>query len=270
MFRNIKKLLTSKGFLYSFLCVSIVLCAATTSPIVLHSEQTLDPDGDGLSDQEEALYYTDPLNGDTDHDSYFDGDEVKNGYSPLASGKVKMNEFDYDHDGLNDELEGEFGSDRGKSDTDQDGFSDLDEIAHGYSPIGIATSTVFLREIEVDKTTQRLYFVVNSVRLFDFPVSTGNPWTQTPSGDFVVDAMIPNKRYVGIDYDLPNVKWNLRFKPHYYIHAAYWHDSFGIRTMSHGCVNMKEEDAYTLYQYVMPGMKVKIYGTTPPRRVVEV
>ncbi len=265
-----KKLLIYKYTLCTVIFFGLVIGIFAYDPVVLHSEQTLDPDGDGLTDSEEALYYTDPLNGDTDGDSFFDGDEVKNGYSPLAAGKVRMGEYDYDHDGLNDEIEGIFQSDRGKTDTDGDGFSDFEEIAHGYSPIDSTTTTRFVREIQIDRTSQQLYFVVNNTVLLTFPVSTGNPWTPTPSGEFTIDWMIPNKRYVGPDYDLPNVKWNLRFKPLYYIHAAYWHNSFGIRTMSHGCVNMKESDAKILYQYAVPGMTVKIYGTTPPRRVVEV
>ncbi|HRH23521.1 MAG TPA: L,D-transpeptidase family protein [Candidatus Magasanikbacteria bacterium] len=267
--------LTKKWSIYKcILCpvaiFGLVIGIFAYSPIVLHSEQTLDPDGDGLTDDQEALYYTNPLSADTDGDSFFDGDEVENGYSPLAAGKVRMSEHDHDSDGLNDEIEGLFGSDRGKIDSDGDGFSDFEEVAHGYSPTDAATSTRYVREIEVDRTSQRLYFVVNNVRLLDFPVSTGNPWTPTPAGEFTIDRMIPNKRYVGVDYDLSNVKWNMRFKPLYYIHAAYWHASFGVRTMSHGCVNMKESDAKILYQYVEPGMAVKIYGTTPPRRVVEV
>lgn len=262
-----KKLLKFSTYGLSFIVITVLIFAY--SPVVLHSEETTDPDGDGLTDEEERVYYTDPLNADTDGDSYFDGDEVRNGYSPLAAGEVLMSEYDYDHDGLNDEFEGLFGSDRGNVDTDGDGFSDFEEVAHGYSPIDTATTTVYTREIEVDRTHQRLYFVVNSVRLFDFPVSTGNPWTPTPSGSFEIDRMIPNKRYIGEDYNIPNVKWNMRFKPLYYIHAAYWHTSFGVRTMSHGCVNMKEEDAEQLYEYVTPGMMVKIYGTTPVRRVVE-
>jgi hypothetical protein len=43
----------------------------------------LDSDQDGLSDEEERLYGTDPLKYDTDGDSYSDGNEVKSGYDPL-------------------------------------------------------------------------------------------------------------------------------------------------------------------------------------------
>lgn len=43
----------------------------------------LDSDQDGLSDQEELAYRTDPFNRDTDTDGYSDGTEVKSGYDPL-------------------------------------------------------------------------------------------------------------------------------------------------------------------------------------------
>lgn len=43
----------------------------------------VDSDGDGLSNEEERLYKTDPENIDTDGDSYSDGVEVTSGYDPL-------------------------------------------------------------------------------------------------------------------------------------------------------------------------------------------
>jgi hypothetical protein len=42
----------------------------------------LDGDLDGLSDEEEKIYGTDPTNADTDNDSYSDGAEVRSGYNP--------------------------------------------------------------------------------------------------------------------------------------------------------------------------------------------
>ena len=42
----------------------------------------LDSDQDGLSDEEEKTYGTDPHNADTDGDGYSDGAEVKSGYNP--------------------------------------------------------------------------------------------------------------------------------------------------------------------------------------------
>lgn len=43
----------------------------------------LDSDQDGLSDEEEKIYGTNPSNPDTDGDGYSDGAEVRSGYDPL-------------------------------------------------------------------------------------------------------------------------------------------------------------------------------------------
>lgn len=49
----------------------------------------VDTDNDGLSDREEVeVYKTSPLNSDTDGDGFSDGTEVKNGYNPNGSGKL--------------------------------------------------------------------------------------------------------------------------------------------------------------------------------------
>ena len=50
-----------------------------------------DTDGDGLTDyQEVCIYGTNPLNPDTDGDSYKDGEEVQNGYNPNGPGKMSV------------------------------------------------------------------------------------------------------------------------------------------------------------------------------------
>lgn len=49
----------------------------------------IDTDNDGLSDYEEVkIYRTNPLNADSDGDSYLDGAEVKSGYNPNGVGKL--------------------------------------------------------------------------------------------------------------------------------------------------------------------------------------
>lgn len=49
----------------------------------------VDTDKDGLTDGDEIiLYKTDPLNPDTDGDSYMDGQEIKSGYDPKGPGKL--------------------------------------------------------------------------------------------------------------------------------------------------------------------------------------
>lgn len=49
----------------------------------------VDTDSDGLTDYEEVkVYATNPLNPDTDGDSFSDGQEVRNGYNPNGEGKL--------------------------------------------------------------------------------------------------------------------------------------------------------------------------------------
>lgn len=49
----------------------------------------IDSDGDGLFDFNEVkVYFTDPLNPDTDGDSFLDGEEVLKGYNPKGEGKL--------------------------------------------------------------------------------------------------------------------------------------------------------------------------------------
>ena len=53
------------------------------------SIRSADTDNDGLSDREEVkVWNTNPLNPDTDGDTYLDGAEVDQGYDPLGPGKL--------------------------------------------------------------------------------------------------------------------------------------------------------------------------------------
>jgi hypothetical protein len=82
--------------------------------------------------------------------------------------------------------------------------------------------------------------------------------TDTPLGSFRIQTKVPG-RHMGdghltsdiLAYELPGVPWTMIFqKDGIALHGAYWHNHFGIR-MSHGCVNMRIEDArWTLVQVV--------------------
>lgn len=90
------------------------------------------------------------------------------------------------------------------------------------------------------------------------PSPNGIP-TDTPAGKFRISLKVPS-RHMGdgeltssLDaYELPGVPWVSFF--HTYgigFHGTYWHDNFGVR-MSHGCVNMRNEDAKWLYRWTTP------------------
>jgi len=241
----------------------VVSCAIFLLPGTVFA--VVDSDNDGLTDEQEVQYYTDSLNPDTDGDGYLDGVEVSMDYSPHLGGGKRLNESDFDNDGLNDWAERWFRTDMGKVDTDGDGMSDYDEVMRGFSPVSVATSTQFQREIVIDKTTQRLSFFVDGIKIHNFPVSTGNPGTETPSGEFSMLRKIAEKRYIGPGYNLPGVRWNVEFKRMYYLHTAYWHNDFGIRTHSHGCVNLREGDAKIIFDYIDEQVPIRIIGETPKK-----
>ena len=87
-----------------------------------------DTDGDGLTDEEEAVIGTDPLNPDTDGDGITDGDEVNiYGTDPLDA--------DTDDDGISDGEEIVPGVDGYVTnpldpDTDDDGLQDGTELGY--------------------------------------------------------------------------------------------------------------------------------------------
>lgn len=74
---------------------------------VVPVNQVVDSDRDGLSDEEEKQFGTNPNKTDTDSDGLFDRDEVK-----------------------------VYKTDPKKPDTDSDGMTDGDEIKNGYNPNG--------------------------------------------------------------------------------------------------------------------------------------
>src|SRR5258706_6555934 len=88
--------------------------------------------------------------------------------------------------------------------------------------------------------------------------SNGIP-TRTPAGDFRVEVKMPSKHMgngsLAADveaYELLGVPWVSFFteKGHAF-HGTYWHDNFGV-TMSHGCINMRTEEAKWLFRWCLP------------------
>ena len=75
---------------------------------------------------------------------------------------------------------------------------------------------------------------------------------------------------LGTYYYLPNVPYIMYFFNDqvpkwrgYGIHGDYWHDNFG-NTMSHGCVNLRPDDAGLLFHWTESlETPVVIYGKEP-------
>lgn len=140
--------------------------------------------------------------------------------------------------------------------------------------------------IEVDLSDKKLYAWEGNRKVYEFLVSTGRPGYETPTGEFRVWRKVLSQAYRGGSkargdyYYLPNVPfslfWGGKGVPNwkgYAIHGAYWHNDFGIKNRSAGCINMKVEEAGIIYQWAGPAMPkgVKALNTTaenPGVRVV--
>jgi len=61
----------------------------------------------------------------------------------------------------------------------------------------------------------------------------------------------------GPGYHLEDVPYVMYFSGDFGLHGTYWHNNFG-NPMSHGCVNLKTEDAKWLYNWVKVGTVVRI------------
>lgn len=122
--------------------------------------------------------------------------------------------------------------------------------------------------IEVSLAKQTVTCFENGVQVFHTNVSTGIPGlvtphngipTETPRGDFNISIKTP-VRHMGdgqltsdiLAYELPGVTWTSFFtETGVAFHGTYWHDNYGGR-MSHGCVNMRTEEAQWIYRWTTP------------------
>lgn len=116
--------------------------------------------------------------------------------------------------------------------------------------------------IEVNLTLQRLFAWEHGRLARTFLVSTGIRKYPTPVMETKVLKKIPMMDYKGYygpnhpdNYDIKNVKNNLRIRGSILIHYAFWHHNFGHR-MSHGCINVGNKDSDWIFAWADTGTPV--------------
>lgn len=136
------------------------------------------------------------------------------------------------------------------------------------------------KRIEVNLSAQSLVAFEYDRPVFQTQISSGIPAADfnTPKGEFYIEEKLPAKHmgysYFGLskggsvnlfadadNYVLPGVPWTCFFTPAgHAFHGTYWHDNFGA-PMSHGCVNMRSEDARWLFCWVRPAHRIEDLST---------
>ncbi len=128
------------------------------------------------------------------------------------------------------------------------------EIPHGDKRIEVVLATQTLIAYEFN---QPVFTTKISSGLGNREVPVG---TRTPVGTYHVTSKMPSKHMGGMEttgapggYSLPGVPWTIFFiyDSGVAFHGTYWHDNFGV-PMSHGCVNMRNEDSKWLFRWVDP------------------
>lgn len=127
------------------------------------------------------------------------------------------------------------------------------------------------RWIEINIAKQTLLAVDGDTPTYATLVSTGagglaspkdNPYV-TPRGIFRIHtkhaASTMDSNQPEAEFELRDVPYIQYFKDGYALHAAYWHDQFGM-PRSHGCINLAPLDARYLFGFSKPELPKEWHG----------
>lgn len=134
------------------------------------------------------------------------------------------------------------------------------------------------RWLEINLTKQTLLAVEGEKPVFVTLVSTGaggvaedtekNPYV-TPRGIFRIHtkhvSSTMDSKQPEAEFELRDVPYIQYFKDGYALHAAYWHDQFGL-PRSHGCINLAPLDAARLFGFTKPEVPAAWHGAVLPLR----
>ncbi len=107
--------------------------------------------------------------------------------------------------------------------------------------------------IEVYLRQQKLVAYEDGKPVFEALVSTGTARYPTVTGRFRIYLKLLYSDMAGPGYYLRNVPYVMYFYRGYALHGTYWHNNFG-RPMSHGCINLRVEDARWLFYWTEPAL----------------
>lgn len=124
--------------------------------------------------------------------------------------------------------------------------------------------------LDVSIANQTLVAYAGSKPVYATLVSTGEAGLNDPQttkstvlGEFRIFAKhlttTMSSEVVGEEFQLKDIPYVQYFQEGYALHAAYWHDDFGI-PRSHGCINLAPEDARWLFSFTGPDLPARWHG----------
>jgi len=139
--------------------------------------------------------------------------------------------------------------------TTSSGEEQLDRPVEVYLPAGVKKGEIW---IDVNLTNQHLQVYKGKNLLNTFIVSTGTWRTPTVTGQYRIYVKYLSADMAGPGYYLPNVPYVMYFYEGYGIHGTYWHNNFGT-PMSHGCINLRTDNAEWVYNIADIGTVVNTH-----------
>lgn len=129
-----------------------------------------------------------------------------------------------------------------------------------------ASVTELYRRAEVDLSDRQMFLYENEKLVATYPIAVGMAGYETEKGTFKVRAQIREQSMgctPAYNYCVDGIKWVSYFNGDQAFHGAYWHNDFGktdgSAERSHGCVNLREEDAKFVYYFVQIGTPVTVH-----------
>jgi hypothetical protein len=124
--------------------------------------------------------------------------------------------------------------------------------------------------IDVSIANQTLVAYEGTTPVYATLVSTGEAGSGDPEttkstimGEFRIFAKhlttTMSSEVIGEEFQLKDIPYVQYFREGYALHAAYWHDDFGI-PRSHGCINLAPEDARWLFDWTEPRVPARWHG----------
>lgn len=127
--------------------------------------------------------------------------------------------------------------------------------ADKYIQVDIAAQTLTAYE----QGREVLHTRISSGLMDEEPPAGEEIPSDTPAGDYHITVKTPSRHMGDKKFSgeiettaLPGVPWVCFFdKRGYSLHGTFWHNNFGYR-MSHGCINMRTEEARWIYRWAQP------------------